>query len=486
MAVATTRAEMSPAPPVAAWRHALVYGLGASGTAAARVLADRGVRVTAIDARPADELGSSVRALLESGGIERLLAESDCGLPTEFDAVVLSPGVPPDRPLLRAARAAGVSILAEVELAWQLLASSSPPSVVAVTGSNGKSTTTALTGALLEAAGFRVEVCGNIGRPLSDCIDGPAGRLFVVELSSFQLEATDRFRPRASALLNISPDHLDRYDGVAAYAAAKARIFENQMAGDVAVVNGDDREACRLMDAEGASRTVRRRLFSRSRKVDDGCYLDDGRIIEVGPDVCRELFHVDDLALDGVHNVENAMAAALLASAMGSEPGSFLRGLRAFRGLPHRLRLVGTTAGVEYYDDSKATNPAATVKALAAFDDGSVHLILGGRAKGDTDRFAELSALAATKAAVVYLIGESSAAIESALPAGLERRRCDSLERAVEASAAAATSGQTVLLSPACASFDQFEDFAHRGRCFERIVRGLAATPAAEERGGDG
>ena len=471
------------APPVSAWRRALVYGLGLSGVAAARALVDRGIHVAAVDGRAASGLGSAARELLRTGRVETLLDER-AALPKGLDAVVLSPGVPPNRPLLRSARSAGTPVMAEVELAYRLLEASSAPTVVAITGSNGKSTTTALTGALLEAAGYPVEVCGNIGTPLSARVDGPPGRVFVVELSSFQLEAVDRFRPRAAALLNISPDHLDRYRDVAEYAAAKARIFGNQAPGDIAVVNGDDSQARRLGSyREGASAQVRRRFFSRLRQVEDGCYLDRDRVIEVGPDVQRELFRLDDLALDGLHNVENAMAAALLASAVGADPHGFASGLRGFGGLPHRMRLVETIGGVRYYNDSKATNPAASTQALAGFGDGSVHLILGGRAKGEGADFAELAAVAAAKAATVYLIGEAAGAIDSVLLDGTARHRCGALERAVEAASAASSRGQSVLLSPACASFDQFQDFADRGGCFERQVRALAASRGG---GGDG
>ena len=472
----------SPNPaPVSGWRSALVYGLGLSGVAAARALSDRGVRVTAVDGRPASDLGSAARKLLRNGRVETLLDE-EAVLPQGLDAVVLSPGVPPNRPLLQGARLANTPILAEVELAYRLLEASSAPTVVAITGSNGKSTTTALTGALLEAAGYPVEVCGNIGTPLCARVDGPPGRVFVVELSSFQLEAVDRFRPRAAALLNISPDHLHRYRGVAEYEAAKARIFRNQTPGDIAVVNGDDAAVRRIGSArDGETARVRRRFFSRLRQVEDGCYLDRDRVIEVGPDIRRELFRLGDLALDGLHNLENAMAAALLASAVGAEPSGFVSGLREFGGLPHRMRLVATMGGVRYYNDSKATNPAASKQALAGFGDGSVHLILGGRAKGDGADFAELAAAAATKAAAVYLIGEAADAIASVLLAGTSRCRCASLERAVEAASAASSRGQSVLLSPACASFDQFEDFADRGRQFERQVSALAAA-----RGEDG
>lgn len=476
MVEANSGMSPNPAPPVSGWRTALVYGLGLSGVAAARALSDRAIRVVAVDGRSVAGLGSAARELLRTGRVEALLDE-EADLPSDVDAVVLSPGVPPNRPLLQSARLARTPVLAEVELAYRLLEASSAPTIVAITGSNGKSTTTALTGALLEAAGYPVEVCGNIGTPLCARVDGPPGRVFVVELSSFQLEAVDRFRPRAAALLNISPDHLDRYRSVAEYAAAKARIFCNQTPGDIAVVNGDDSEARRLGSArEGATASVRRRFFSRLRQVEDGCYLDRGRVIEVGPDLRRELFRLDDLALDGLHNAENAMAAALLASAVGADPGGFVACLRGFGGLPHRMRLVATLGGVRYYNDSKATNPAASTQALAGFEDGSVHLIVGGRAKGEGADFAELAAAAATKATAVYLIGEAADAIECVLEGGTARRRCGSLERAVEAASAAANHGESVLLSPACASFDQFEDFADRGRQFERQVRALAAA----------
>ncbi|MDE2850341.1 MAG: UDP-N-acetylmuramoyl-L-alanine--D-glutamate ligase [Acidobacteriota bacterium] len=484
MTLETSRTGMTAAPPVSSWRNALVYGLGLSGVAASRALSDRNVRVVAVDGRPAPELGATARELLRTGRVDRLLAEKGPGLPAGLDAVVLSPGVPPDRPLLQAARSAGVPILAEVELAWRLLEAKASPTVVGVTGSNGKSTTTALTGALLEAAGYPVEVCGNIGTPLCARVDGPPDRVFVVELSSFQLEAVDRFRPRAAALLNISPDHLDRYANVAEYAGAKTRIFGRQAAGDVAVVNADDGEARRWSGGRhGAPAAVRRRFFSRLRKVEDGCYLDRDRVIEVGPEFRRELFRLGDLRLDGVHNVENAMAAALLAAAVGADPSCFAPALRRFEGLPHRMRLAGTVGGVRYYNDSKATNPAAAVKALAGFSDGSVHLILGGRAKDEGAAFAELASVAGAKVAAVYLIGEAAPVIASVLAGATERHLCGTLERAVEVAAAASSEGQTVLLSPACASFDQFEDFADRGRRFEEQVRTLAA---AGRKGGHG
>ena len=264
------------APGSNEWRRALVYGLGLSGKAAARLLLARGVEVVGVDARPAaaldlGDLAAEARLVVHAG-------EEPAELPAGLDGVVVSPGVPMDRPLLAAARRRGLPVIAEVELAFPFL--NGP--VVAITGSNGKSTTTALTGALLRAAGRRVEVCGNIGEPLAGVVEGPPGRVFVVELSSFQIEGVATFRPQAAALLNLSGDHLDRYGGMAAYAAAKKRLFATQGSDDVAVLNADDPATLELATA------ARRRLFSRRRRVEDGCWLDGDRVVESVPGADRK------------------------------------------------------------------------------------------------------------------------------------------------------------------------------------------------------
>jgi UDP-N-acetylmuramoylalanine--D-glutamate ligase len=445
------------------WSRVLVYGLGLSGRSALDLLRRRGVEVVAVDRRQRGELALST-STAEDPGVEWMFGEEPERVPAGVEAVVLSPGVPLDRPLLADAQRCGIPVLAEVELAYRFLAGE----VVAITGSNGKSTTTALTGALLRACGHEVEVCGNIGVPLSGCVDGPPGRVFVVELSSFQLETISTLRPRAAALLNLSPDHLDRYRDLDSYAAAKARIFSRQGRGDVAVLNADDERAARIE----LPPAVRRRLFSRLRAVEDGCYVDGRGVVEVAPgEEGLELFAAEDVPLPGPHNLENAMAASLLARAIGAEPRVLRSGLATFVGLPHRLERVAEVAGVVYYDDSKGTNVAATERSLEGFADGSVHLILGGRHKGGD--LGALRPAVARKARALYLIGEAVAELERALRGAAPFHRVETLERAVRAAAQAAAAGEVVLLSPACASFDQFRSFVERGERFRALVREL-------------
>ena len=445
------------------WSRALVYGLGLSGRAACGLLLARGVEVLGHDDRPAAEL-----ELGELAGREgfRLLPPG-APLP-EVDGVVVSPGVPAGRPLLAAARERSLPVVAEVELAFPFL--NGP--LVGVTGSNGKSTTTAWTGEILRAAGRAVEVCGNIGRPLAGCVDGPPGRIFVTELSSFQLESVDTLRPQAAALLNLSPDHLDRHGGLERYAGAKAALFARQEEGDVAVLNADDPAVA----AVGRRLTrPRRRLFSSRSPVEDGCCLaaDGERIVERAPgEPERTLFRRGDLPLPGAHNLENAMAASLLARACGVEPEALAPGIASFRGLPHRTQRVALLDGVEWIDDSKGTNVGATARSLEGFEDGTVHLILGGRNKGADP--ADLAPIVARKARRLYLIGEAAELFEQRLGELVPARRCGTMERAVAAAAAAARPGESVLLSPACASFDQYSSFAERGDHFQHLVSALA------------
>jgi UDP-N-acetylmuramoylalanine--D-glutamate ligase len=448
------------------FERVLVYGLGLSGRAAARLLLAREVSVVAVDARPAEKLDASDLAALatEKATFELLAGAEPAELPPgAFDAVVVSPGVPMDRPLLADARGKGLPVIAEVELASPFI--NGP--IVAITGSNGKSTTTALTGAMLRAAGLPVEVCGNIGEPLAGLVDGPPGRVFVVELSSFQIEGIVALKPRAAALLNLSEDHLDRYGSMAAYAAAKKRLFLNQDEHGITVLNADDPEAA---DVETAAR---KRWFSRRGRVQDGCWVTpDGRVVETAPDeVDIDLFHASDVPLAGVHNLENAMAAALLARAIGAEPAEIRRGLTGFKGLPHRMQRVGEKDGVTWYDDSKGTNPGATMKSLEGFADGTVHLILGGRNKGAD--LASLTPLVAQKARRAYLIGEAAEEFAHALRGAVTFERSGTLAAAVRSAAGQAQPGDAVLLSPACASFDQFRNFVHRGESFQALVRSV-------------
>jgi UDP-N-acetylmuramoylalanine--D-glutamate ligase len=447
----------------------LVYGLGLSGRAAAELLLDHGVEVIAVDARPADKLDLGGLA----GRIEVVAGAEPAELPAEVDGVVVSPGVPMDRPLLEEARRFRVPVIAEVELAFPFL--SGP--VVAITGSNGKSTTTALTGEMLRAAGFEVEVCGNIGEPLSGKVDGPPGRIFVVELSSFQIEGIVTFKPKAAALLNLSEDHLDRYPGMAEYGAAKKRLFRDMDEDGIAVVNADDAEASRV------DTRARRRSFSRKGTVEDGVWTgEDGRVVERAADGEEiELFNAFDLKIAGVHNLENTMASALLARAMGAGPEALRAALAGFNGLPHRLQRVGERGGVVWYDDSKGTNPDATLKSLEGFPDGSVHLILGGRNKGAD--LSVLTPMVKKKARRVYLIGEAAEDFEKALGKGVAKEKAETMDRAVQSAAGQAKEGEVVVLSPACASFDQFKSYIHRGEVFQSLVQDVVGGPHGEEAG---
>lgn len=445
-----------------AWSRVLVYGLGLSGRAASRFLLARGVSVLGYDDRAPEEL--ELEGLASDERFELLPRGGE--LP-RVEGVVVSPGVPVDRPLPAAARERGLPVIAEVELAFPFL----DGPLVGITGSNGKSTTTAWTGEILRRAGRPVEVCGNIGRPLADCVEGPPGRTFVTELSSFQLEAVDTLRPRAAVLLNLSPDHLDRHAGWERYVAAKTALFARQGEGDVAVLNADDPEVAAVGERlEGP----RRRWFSTRARVEDGCCLaaDGERVVERAPGADEvDLFRGQDLPLPGVHNLENAMASTLLALACGVGRDELTIGLRSFSGLPHRTQKVAERGGVAWFDDSKGTNVGATARSLEGFADGSVHLILGGRNKGADP--AVLAPIVARKARRLYLIGEAAEEFERALGSSAPFERCGTMERAVEEAAAAASPGESVLLSPACASFDQYTGFSARGDHFQRLVAAL-------------
>jgi UDP-N-acetylmuramoylalanine--D-glutamate ligase len=466
------------------FERVLVYGLGLSGRAAARLLLARGVSVVGVDTKPAEKLDlpdltdpTDRSDHAQKAKFEMLAGAELAQLPPgSFDAVVVSPGVPMDRPLLEDARQHGLPVIAEVELAAPFV--NGP--IVGITGSNGKSTTTAMTGAMLRAAGLPVEVCGNIGVPLAGLVDGPPGRIFVVELSSFQIEGIISLKPRAAALLNLSEDHLDRYGSMEAYAAAKKRLFLTQDAEGIAVLNADDPAAAEV------ETLARKRWFSRRGRVRDGCWVDaDGRVLEAVPDEPGvELFHASDVPLAGVHNLENAMAAALLARAIGAEPAEIRLGLLGFQGLPHRMVKLGEKDGVTWYDDSKGTNPGATAKSLEGFADGTVHIILGGRNKGAD--LASLTPLLARKARRAYLIGEAAEEFAEALGESVPFERSGTLEQAVRSAAEQARPGEAVLLSPACASFDQFRNFVHRGERFQALVReviGNEGGPDGEEAG---
>jgi UDP-N-acetylmuramoylalanine--D-glutamate ligase len=442
------------------WKRAGVYGLGISGLAASRLLRSRGVEVVGIDRRDREDL--DLGDLADDCGMDWMLGTEGQTIPESIEGLVVSPGIPSQEPLLELAREESVPIVSEIELAAPLL--NGP--VVGITGSNGKSTTTALTGLLLRKAGHQVEICGNYGVPLSACVDGEAGRVFVTELSSFQLEYLVNLHPRVAAILNVTADHLDRHSDLKSYAAIKEAILGNQTADDVAVLNADDPIVAAM------AVKARRRLFSRRNRVDDGCYLDGDEVVEARPGGDRKaLFRRDDLAIPGVHNLENAMASALIATSMDAYPKQWASALSMFNGLPHRLEKIASINGVTWFDDSKGTNVGATSMSLEGFDDASVHIILGGRNKGGD--FFELRRLIERKAVKAYLIGEAAGQIYRDLEGSAEMTISRSMESAIDAAYDCAGRGEVVVLSPACASFDQYSSFEERGDHFQTLVKAL-------------
>jgi UDP-N-acetylmuramoylalanine--D-glutamate ligase len=450
-------------------RPVVVVGLARSGVAAASFLARRGAAVVAVDRKAEGELKAEVLAL-RAEGIRLETGEHRLETFTGAAMVVVSPGVPWDLPDLAAARAAGVPVIAEIELAFRHLEGT----LAAVTGTKGKSTTTAALGAMLNESGRDVRVGGNIGTPLITLVEGSSPQtVFAVETSSFQLEGIDRFRPRVAVWLNLSPDHLDRHPSLEAYAAAKARIFMNQTAGDWAIVNADDP----IVLAE-ARRAAARKLLVRTtgrRLEGEGAFF-AGASARLHLDGREEtLFDRADVTVPGAHLAGDLLVAAAAARVLGAETGAIARAVRGFRGVEHVLELVATVDGVSYYNDSKATNVDAARRSLEAFDQPVV-VILGGRYKGGD--FAELAFVLAARGRRVIAIGEAQERVRAALAGTVPVQTAPSLREAVAAARAAAFPGDVVLLAPACSSFDMFSDYAERGRAFKDEVKRLAAAAA--------
>jgi UDP-N-acetylmuramoylalanine--D-glutamate ligase len=449
-----------------AGKKALVIGAGRSGTAAARFLAERGARVALNDRKPLEEWSAEARAL-ESAGVKLFSGDVPQWMLDHADLLVVSPGVPTKSIAVRYAERAGVEIVGEVELAYRFLRGR----LVAITGTNGKTTTTALVGQLLADAGFHVQVGGNIGTPLISLVETSRDNGWTVaEISSFQLETTDLFHPHVAAVLNVTPDHMDRYETFNDYAAAKHRIFRRQTEDDWAVLNADDE----TVSSWASGLCARVLWFSRRREVERGIFLRGRTLIARFDEGERELLAVDELSLRGAHNVENVMAALCMGRACGAPFETMCDTVRRFRGVEHRLELVAEIEGVRFYNDSKATNVDAAVKAFEAFseDGGRIVAIMGGRGKGAP--YAPLAPLIESRARALVLIGEDADRIARELgpfaPA-VERAAdmCDAVARAFRL----AQPGDIVLLAPACASYDMFADFEDRGRKFKEAVRGL-------------
>jgi UDP-N-acetylmuramoylalanine--D-glutamate ligase len=457
-----------PEPLNVKGRRVLVVGLGKSGVSAATFLQSLGARVTVSDSKSEDELRSEIPMLLDRGITVETGGHGERTF-RDQDLIVISPGVPVNEPHLTQARKVGVPVIGEIELTARFLKGR----IVAVTGSNGKTTTTALTGEVLAKGGLPVNVGGNIGTPAITFVETATDETWnVLEISSFQLETIQTFRPYIAAIINITPDHLDRHGSFEAYAAAKGRIFENQTPQDHAILNADD-PTCVAM-----GKTLKSQVwwFSPKHEVERGAFLHNDHIIFRDGRSDTSIAPVSDLQLKGAHNLENVLVAVSAGAIAGVNPQDIRRALSDFKAVEHRLEYVATINGVQYYNDSKATNVDATIKALESFPRG-IHIILGGKDKGSD--YTVLKPLLKERAAQVYTIGAAAEKIESHISGAAPVVRAGTLEAAVKRAAANAHQGDVVVLAPACASFDQFDSYEHRGRVFKELVRALEKQPVA-------
>ncbi len=434
----------------------LVVGAAKSGVAAANFLAQRGEEVVLADAKAEPALPYPL-----VDRVQKAFGRDDASLLDGVHEVVVSPGVPLTIPLLEQARNRGIAVIGEIELAYRHL----DGTVIAVTGSNGKSTTTSLIGEILRVAGHEPIVAGNIGEPLIASLDFGRRRTYVLELSSFQLEAVDRFRANVALLLNITPDHMDRYATFEDYAAAKHRVFRNQQSSDFAIVN-----TSLVPMGKQAPSPARLLRFSSTEQIEQGAFLDnDELVLRIDGDERR--IPRTALKLQGTPNIENALAAWLAARVAGVADLDTQVALGTFRGLPHRMVLVRERNGVQWINDSKGTNVDATIAALQSFPAASVWLILGGYDKhGEFERMRDL---VADRTKGILTIGKAAAIIAEKLEGAAPIIPLEDMQRAVQWASENAKSGDTVLLSPACASFDQYRNFEHRGEHFEELVKGL-------------
>jgi UDP-N-acetylmuramoylalanine--D-glutamate ligase len=447
-------------------------GAARSGIACARFLVARGATVALNDAKSIEHWSAEAVAL-KGEGVGLLPGEVPGWLLDQTDLVVISPGVPATAIPIRYAERAGAEVIGEVELASRYLKGR----IVAITGSNGKTTTTSLIGALLKDAGIPAQVGGNIGTPLVSMVESSSEAGWtVVEMSSFQLETIREFHPSIAVVLNVTPNHMDRYESFTDYAAAKHRIFMNQVPGDLAVLNADDE----IVSSWATGLRAQVASFSVKRELEEGLFLRAREIVSRTTAGERVLLTTDEMKLRGRHNVENVLAALAAGLACGAAPDSMRRTIREFQPVEHRLELVSEIEGVTFYNDSKATSVDATLKALEAFGDvddegsddaGKVVLILGGR--GKKAPYAPLASLVRDHVRRLILIGEDADTIATELGDYAKYDRAKDMKEAVNLAFHAAKPGDTVLLAPACASFDMFESFEHRGRVFKSEVREL-------------
>jgi len=450
-------------------KRVLVVGLARTGLVSALFSAAYGAKVTATDERPIPEVAEAAEKLRVAG----VKLELGGFVPQTFleqDLIVVSPGVPAKIEPLENARAKGIPVWSEIELAWRFLRGK----LVAITGSNGKTTTTSLVAHILKTSNVPTLIGGNIGTPLLALVETSVDTsVTVAEISSFQLETIDSFRPEIGVLLNLTPDHLDRHITFEEYAGAKMRMFENQLEKDIALLNADDPEVTKRMPAK-----PKIFWFSRQKRVATGAFLRDDQIIfrHEGSEV--ELARLADIQLRGQHNVENVLASCAAAYLAGAVPAAIAAGVKSFRGVEHRLEFVAELSGVQYYNDSKATNVDAAVKAVEAFP-GPLVVILGGRDKGGP--YAPLRELLHERARLALLIGESAEKIAADLGDAVPFENAGTLQQALHIAARHVQPGDTVLLAPACSSFDQFENYEHRGRVFKELVTQMQSATATEK-----
>jgi UDP-N-acetylmuramoylalanine--D-glutamate ligase len=449
-------------------KRVLVVGLGKSGVASAQFLHQRGARVTASDAKAEDDLRADIRTLLDLGITVETGGHGERTF-RQQDLIVVSPGVPTNVPQLAQAKAMGIPVIGEIELASRFLKGH----IVAITGSNGKTTTTALTGDVIGWGGYESQVGGNIGTPaISMVAEATDDTYNVLEVSSFQLETIQTFRPEIAVVLNVTPDHLDRHGSFEQYVAAKKRIFENQTSSDFAILNADD------LQSVGMEKGIQSQMrwFSRKKEVGQGAFVRNGRILYRDDGGELEIMPVSDIPLKGAHNLENILAAVCVGMIIPCEPHRIRSAVKDFEAVEHRLEFVATVNGVDYYNDSKATNVDATVKALESFP-GRIHIILGGKDKGSP--YTVLNDLLRERVKRVYTIGAAAAKIEKEIAGSTDIVHAETLDVAVRRVFESAAGGDIVLLAPACASFDQFQSYEHRGRVFKDLVNALAEKQKA-------
>jgi UDP-N-acetylmuramoylalanine--D-glutamate ligase len=450
-------------------KRVLVVGLGKSGVASALFLHERGARVTVSDAKAEEQLRSEIPKLLDKGIAVETGGHGERTF-RQQDLIVVSPGVPASSEPLKQALSLGIPVIGEIELASRFLKGH----IIAITGSNGKTTTTSLAGEVVARGGWKSQVGGNIGTPaISLVAESTDDSYTILEVSSFQLETIETFRPFIAAVLNISPDHLDRHGSMEAYTAAKRRIFENQKSDDFAVLNADDAICVRM--AAGIQPQIY--WFSRRKEVERGGFVRGERIYLRDPEGEHEIMPVNEIPLKGAHNLENVLATVCIGGIVRCEPGRIRNAVKEFKAVEHRLEFVATVNGVEYYNDSKATNVDATIKALESFP-ANIHIILGGKDKGAP--YTPLVPLLRERAKRVYTIGAAAAKIEEEISGSVDVVKAGTIDIAVRKAAESARPGDVVVLAPACASFDQFDNFEQRGRIFKELVQALATKKAEQ------